>query len=193
MQKTVVQFDEICGIYQETEKGLDKTVTAVIKFLQEKGETIATAESCTGGMLSELLTRVPGASNVFELGLVTYAARMKTKLLGVSAEDVDRFGVVSETVASEMLAGLKMQSGADVCISVTGLAGPDGGTPKQPVGTVFLGVLYRDGQWIFPLKLWQLGLKERQTIRRGTAVFAFGITKYLLMGGLPCRKRNQLH
>lgn len=193
MQKTVVQFDEICGKYQEMEKGLDKTVTAVVECLRKKGETIATAESCTGGMLSELLTRVPGASNVFELGLVTYAARMKTKLLEVPAEDIDRFGVVSETIASEMLTGLKKQSEADICISVTGLAGPDGGTPQQPVGTVFLGILYNNCQWIFPLKLWQLGLAERQAIRRGTAVFAFGLTKYLLMGGLPCRKRKELH
>ncbi|MFR6588014.1 MAG: CinA family protein [Ruminococcus sp.] len=102
---------------------------------------MATAESCTGGLLSQLITSVSGASRVFELGICTYAERMKTKFLGVPAELIAGKGVVSAEVAIAMAHGLRQQSDAALCLSVTGIAGPGGGTPEQPVGTVYVGML----------------------------------------------------
>ena len=136
MAYTLIDEKKVCRIYQDTEKALDKTLAHIVQLLDGEHQTIATAESCTGGMLSQMITSVPGASHVFELGLCTYAERMKTRLLGVPAELIAAHGVVSAEVAAAMVQGLRRQSDADLCLSVTGLAGPGGGTPEQPVGTV---------------------------------------------------------
>ncbi|MCD7959678.1 MAG: nicotinamide-nucleotide amidohydrolase family protein [Ruminococcus sp.] len=191
-QNFVIDSRKMRQFYQETEKALDKTISNVVQLLDREGKTIATAESCTGGLLSQLLTSVSGASRVFELGLVTYAASMKTKLLDVPKSLIERYGVVSTKVALAMLEGLHKQSGADVCLSVTGLAGPSGGTPKQPVGTVYLGL--RVGKWqsVVPLELWHFGLKTRDEIRQGTAICAFGLVQWCLMEESVCRKKKKL-
>ena len=118
---------------------LDKMVTSVVELLRRKGLTISSAESCTGGLLSELITSVPGASEVFEIGLCTYSVKMKNKMLGVPLEIIEEYGVVSCETARAMTEGLKKVSGADVCVSGTGIAGPCGGTPDVPVGTVCYG------------------------------------------------------
>ena len=123
---------------------LDKTTANVVKLLECRGLTIATAESCTGGLLSELITSVSGASAVFELGICTYSERIKTEFLGVPAATIRDFGVVSEQTALSMVRGLKQRSGADVCVSVTGVAGPSGGTAETPVGTVYIGFDVRE-------------------------------------------------
>ena len=118
---------------------LDKLVTNVVELLIRRGISVSTAESCTGGLLSELITAVPGASQVFELGICTYSERIKSRFLGVSPETLRQYGVVSRETALEMVIGLKKVSGADICVSVTGIAGPGGGTAETPVGTVFIG------------------------------------------------------
>jgi len=163
-----------------TEK-LDKSVANVVKLLERKGLTIATAESCTGGLLSELITSVSGASAVFELGICTYSERIKTEFLGVPAEVIQEFGVVSEQTAMSMVRGLKKCSGADVCVSVTGIAGPSGGTAQQPVGTVYIGFDICGRQFVRLPELWKLDDTSREHIRRSAAAFAFDTIEKTLM------------
>jgi nicotinamide-nucleotide amidase len=113
---------------------------AVVQLLRERNLTLATAESCTGGLIANRITDVPGASMVFTHGFVTYANSAKTSLLGVSADDLAADGAVSESVARQMAEGALRASGADIAVAVTGIAGPDGGTPEKPVGTAWIGV-----------------------------------------------------
>ena len=112
----------------------------VVRMLTERNMTLATAESCTGGLISCRVTDVPGSSAVFTHGFVTYANEAKFKLLGVSSADLDAHGAVSETVARQMAQGALTNSGADIAVAVTGIAGPDGGTAEKPVGTAWIGL-----------------------------------------------------
>jgi nicotinamide-nucleotide amidase len=112
----------------------------IVRLLTERKQTLAVAESCTGGYISHRITNVPGASAVFSAGLVTYANEAKQKFLGVSAETLAHHGAVSEAVAREMAEGALRAARSDYSIAVTGIAGPGGGTPEKPVGTVFIGV-----------------------------------------------------
>ncbi len=111
---------------------------ATLDSCARHGKTLVTAESCTGGGIAAALTAVPGASNYFRGGWVSYSNTMKTTQLGVDADIIERHGAVSDAVARQMLAGALRQSGADVGVAVTGIAGPDGGTPDKPVGSVWL-------------------------------------------------------
>jgi nicotinamide-nucleotide amidase len=106
----------------------------------QRGLTVATAESCTGGLVSARITSVPGSSAVFSGGVVSYANEAKRDLLGVPQELLGRVGAVSAECAEVMAAGVRERLKADVAVSVTGIAGPGGGTPQKPVGLVYLGV-----------------------------------------------------
>jgi len=161
---------------------LDKMVTNVVKLLKQNGLTVSTAESCTGGLISELITSVPGASSVFELGLCTYSERIKNEFLGVPESEIKKYGVVSNRVALSMVRGLKSRSGADVCISVTGIAGPDGGTEETPVGTVYIGFDIMGMQFVGLPNLSGLADKSRRNIRYASAAFAFETIEKALMG-----------
>ena len=112
--------------------------------LMEQGLTLSSAESCTGGMFASTMTDIPGISQCFDRGLVTYSNQAKMEELGVSAGTLEKFGAVSEETALEMVEGLKRVSGSDVCISVTGIAGPGGGSEEKPVGLVYIGFSYGD-------------------------------------------------
>ena len=114
-----------------------KSASEVISRLQ--GRTLATAESCTGGAIGAMLTAVPGASKVFRGGVISYCNEIKEKLLGVSGEVLSFYGAVSAPVAEAMAKGAREALNADIAVSVTGLAGPDGDEYGNPVGTVFIG------------------------------------------------------
>lgn len=123
-------------IYGEDDETLPSQIT---KWLREKGMKVAFCESCTGGYISKTITDIPGASDVFDCGIVTYSNDMKTRLVGVSPAALKEKGAVSEEVASQMAKGIRSVAGADIGISVTGIAGPDGGTEEKPVGLVYMG------------------------------------------------------
>jgi nicotinamide-nucleotide amidase len=112
----------------------------VVRLLTERKETLAVAESCTGGHIANRITDVPGASAVFLGGCVTYSNEVKQNLLGVSAETLAKHGAVSEAVAREMASGARARLNADYALATTGIAGPDGGTAEKPVGTVFIAL-----------------------------------------------------
>ena len=115
-------------------------VRLVVRKLMERKLTIASAESCTGGMFGAAMTDVPGVSAVFDSSLVTYSNEAKIRELGVRPETLEQYGAVSEQTAREMAEGVRRVSGADIGVSVTGIAGPDGGTEEKPVGTVYIGL-----------------------------------------------------
>jgi nicotinamide-nucleotide amidase len=108
------------------------------------GRTIALAESCTGGLVAAALTEIPGSSVVFGSGFVTYSNDAKIKMLGVNEDILDTFGAVSVAVAWAMALGALKKSGADIAVAISGVAGPDGGTEKKPVGTVVFAVAEKD-------------------------------------------------
>lgn len=122
----------------------EELAQVVADRLMEQGLTLSSAESCTGGMFASTMTDIPGISQCFDRGLVTYSNQAKMEELGVSAETLEKFGAVSEETAREMVEGLKRVSGSDVCISVTGIAGPGGGSEEKPVGLVYIGFSYGD-------------------------------------------------
>lgn len=117
---------------------------ALFSLLKEKNITFATAESCTGGLIAKTLTDIPGSSQVFLGGVVSYANSMKENILGVKSETLRSFGAVSEETALEMARGVVNITGCDYGLSVTGIAGPDGGTEEKPVGTVFIGLVSKE-------------------------------------------------
>jgi len=116
----------------------------IVRFLNEHNMMITTVESCTGGLIAARLVNVSGASNVFSEGYVTYSEDAKTKMVGVNPETIKKYNVVSEEVAYEMASGGAKTANADVAVSVTGVAGPLGGTKDIPVGTICIGVYYKN-------------------------------------------------
>ncbi len=116
---------------------LDELVLALWQRLRERGQRLCTAESCTGGGMAHVLTEIPGSSEWFECGWVTYSNESKTRLLGVPSDLIKRWGAVSEAVAAAMARGALEHSAADLAVAVTGIAGPGGGTADKPVGLVW--------------------------------------------------------
>lgn len=113
--------------------------TAAVQLLKDCGLTITCAESCTGGLLSGRIINVPGVSDVYQAGFITYSNKAKHKLLGVRNSTLKKYGAVSPQTAREMAAGAARVTKSDVALAVTGIAGPDGGTPEKPVGLVYIG------------------------------------------------------
>ena len=172
------QFYDILGdaVYGEDSNDLEHTL---VQVLTEKGLTVATAESCTGGLVSQRITQVPGASEVFGFGFCTYANEAKHKLLGVQNELLKTVGAVSSQVASQMAVGAARVSGADIAVSLTGIAGPGGGTPEKPVGLVYVAACRGDD--VYVAKLLQ-GNRDRQSIRIGSANRALDMARRLALG-----------
>ena len=114
--------------------------SVVLDLCVAHGDTIAVAESCTGGLLGARLTEIPGSSRVVLGGVIAYTNAIKEQELGVSADDLEQFGAVSEPVAVQMARGVRGMTGATIGVGITGIAGPDGGTPEKPVGTVWIAI-----------------------------------------------------
>ncbi len=114
--------------------------TQIVRLLVERKQTLALAESCTGGYIAHRITNVPGASAIFTGGLVTYSNAAKERFLGVRGETLEKHGAVSEPVAREMAEGARRACGTNYAVAVTGIAGPGGGTADKPVGTVFMAL-----------------------------------------------------
>lgn len=119
---------------------IDSLMTNLGTMLIEKGLTVATAESCTGGLLAHYLTGISGSSSYFMGGVVAYSNRIKQEVLGVEEETLAQFGAVSEQTAQEMASGIQARFHTDIGLSTTGIAGPTGGTPEKPVGLVWIGI-----------------------------------------------------
>jgi nicotinamide-nucleotide amidase len=161
------------ALFAEDERAVEGIV---LDAARSRGFTIATAESCTGGLVSARLTSLPGSSDVFVGGLVAYDDRIKLDGLGVPAEVLERHGAVSAETAAAMAAGVRTAIGADVGVSVTGVAGPGGGTPQKPVGLVYLHAETPDDSHGVELRL----PGARDAIRRRAAASALHLLRRLL-------------
>jgi nicotinamide-nucleotide amidase len=159
----------------------EELAAAVGRLLRESGRTLALAESCTGGMIAALVTEIPGSSEYFLGGLVSYSNRAKEEMLGVSAETLRRHGAVSEESAREMARGARARFGADLAAAVTGIAGPDGGSPEKPVGTVFFALAALDGGEIARRRLL---VGDRATVRRTASSHALEMIRRELAGAV---------
>jgi nicotinamide-nucleotide amidase len=164
----------------------DELEDVIVRLLTERKQTLAIAESCTGGCIANRITNVPGASVVFLAGLVTYSNEAKRKFLGVSAATISKHGAVSEAVAREMAEAARRKARADFALSVTGIAGPSGGTVKKPVGTVFIGLstgqLTTVEQFFNPY--------DRETFKQTTSQQALNILRLALGWGSILRLRS---
>lgn len=157
----------------------DSLEEVVVQALAQRGQTVATAESCTGGLLSQRITSVPGASAVFAYGACTYANEIKEKMLGVRHETLEQYGAVSPETAAEMARGVRAAAGADFGVGITGIAGPDGGTPEKPVGLVYVAAC--DAENVYVEKLVITG-RPRETVRACSAHHALEIVRRLSLG-----------
>lgn len=155
---------------------------AVVSHLAAQGLKAAAAESCTGGLIAKRITDVPGSSRVFEFGWVTYADRAKTEMLGVPAEVLERHGAVSQPVVTAMAEGALARSGADAAVAVSGVAGPGGGTPEKPVGTVWLAWAFRNGETVTEMMFYP---RDRESFRQM-------VSQKALIGFLAARRREPI-
>lgn len=144
---------ELLQLFRDKNINPDLLESMVVEKLTMKNKKVATAESCTGGLLSKRITEVSGASNVFDCGICSYSNEIKHKILGVKQETLDILGAVSAETAMQMAEGVMKISGADIGVSTTGIAGPTGGTPEKPVGLVFLGVCTKEASYSIKLML----------------------------------------
>jgi len=129
----------------QSETALEVTVG---ELLRQRGMTLAVAESCTGGLVGHRITNVPGSSDYYEGSITAYSYEVKELVLGVRHDTLYRYGAVSEQTAREMASGVRRAFRADVGLSVTGIAGPGGGTPEKPVGLVYIALAAPDGEWV---------------------------------------------
>lgn len=139
----ILKMKELIGKYIYSTDN-EELVEVVAKKLLKDNITISCAESCTGGLFAAKITEIPGISVIFDRGLVTYSNLSKIEELGVKEETINTYGAVSQETAEEMAQGLSHVTGSKLCISVTGVAGPDGGTEEKPVGLVHMAIVYKD-------------------------------------------------
>lgn len=140
MNFTIITEEDFLKSLEENNIEFLSLPRLLINRLGEKRMKVAVAESCTGGLISKLLTDEPGVSEVFDCGVCSYANCIKEKILGVNADTLKTLGAVSPEVAAQMAQGVRELASAQLGISTTGIAGPTGGTPQKPVGTIFIGI-----------------------------------------------------
>jgi nicotinamide-nucleotide amidase len=163
-------------VYAVGDEGMEETVGGL---LRERGLTLAVAESCTGGLIGHRITEVPGSSEYFLMGVVSYSNDAKERLLGVRPETLRDHGAVSTRAAEEMAEGIRRLSGADLGLSTTGIAGPGGGSPDKPVGTVCVGLAWEGGTWS---RRYDLGERSRDWVKGMTAQVALDRVRRWLLG-----------
>ena len=154
-----------------------ETAEKLVKLLKKKNLTVTTAESCTGGMVAAKIINVPGASDVFDQGYITYSNKSKRKILDVSKATLKKYGAVSEQTAREMALGGVLAADADACVAVTGLAGPDGGTEEKPVGLVYVSCCMKDEVIVEECHF----NGTRQEIREHAAVTALDLLRRMII------------
>lgn len=164
------------AVYGEDSRALEHIVG---DLLRAKGLRLVTAESCTGGLIGEMITSVAGSSDYYDRGVVTYSNAAKTELLGVDPEIIARHGAVSHETCHAMAQGAKERSGADIAIAVTGIAGPGGGSPEKPVGTVYIGIAVPEGSVSGRFSL----PGDRSQVRKRAAMNALNIVRIYLLHG----------
>ena len=157
----------------------DRLEEVVIRMLAAAGQTVATAESCTGGFIAHRLTNVSGASAVFPVGNVTYSNESKMRLLGVRAETLQTLGAVSEETCRQMAEGARQRGGVDYAVSATGIAGPTGGTAEKPVGLVFIGLASPTGTTVERHHF----LLDRETFKQLVSQYALDLLRRKLLPG----------
>jgi len=150
-------------------KEIEDAARLVFNLCLERHLKVATAESCTGGLIAGALTEIAGSSAVFERGFVTYSNEAKMEILGVRAETLDKFGAVSEETVRQMAEGALARSRADIAVSVSGIAGPSGGTPEKPVGLVWFGLAVKGREALAESRVFPGG---RSDVRRATVLHA---------------------
>lgn len=164
------------SVYAE---GMDETIAhVVLGMLKARGETVSFAESCTGGLLAGALVDLPGASDVFNEGYITYSNEAKRRILGVRAETLETKGAVSAECAKEMALGARRASGADYALSVTGIAGPEGGTLEKPVGLVYIGLADKNGATAREFRFWG----DRTQVRTASVKNALNLLRLAMLG-----------
>ena len=144
-------------------------IKKIIDKLIKKNISIAVAESCTGGLIANTITEHSGVSKIFSYGIISYSNKAKSKYLSVSKTNLSKFGAVSKEVAEDMINGLYKNEKTQICISTTGIAGPNGGTKTKPVGLVYIGIKVNKNNYIFK-KIYK---GKRSDIQRKTRDFIF--------------------
>jgi nicotinamide-nucleotide amidase len=162
-------------LYSSADETLDSVAA---RLLIENNITVSTAESCTGGLIGQTLTNFPGISKVYAGGAVTYSNEAKVKSLGVREETLAKYGAVSSQTAREMAEGIRERLGTDISVSITGIAGPDGGTAEKPVGLVYIALASEKGTITKELRLWG----NRNRIRSVTALYVFDLIRRHILG-----------
>ena len=165
-----MNFAEDNKVVTET---IDIVTGSVVKYMLKKSMTVTAAESCTGGMFAETITSVSGASGMFKGSVCCYSEEMKKKILGVSAETLEKYTVYSQEVAGEMSLGAMKLFESDIAVGITGIAGPGGGTDEKPVGTVYVSVRDKERELVRDLRLYdEYEDPDRGMIRKLTTLKA---------------------
>ena len=164
---------------------LREDATRVLELCRARGLHVATAESCTGGLVAAALTEIPGSSDVVDRGFVTYSDEAKRAMLGVPAATLKRHGAVSAQTAKAMAAGALKNSRADLAVSITGIAGPGGGSKQKPVGLVHFAAASRDGRRIARKRLY--GKIGRRRVRLRSVIEALALLQLL---SRPARRKG---
>lgn len=148
-------------------------LTQIAEDLQKKGKTLATAESCTGGMIGMEITSLPGSSSYYLGGVISYANEVKNKVLNVPKEELENYGAVSSQVAKSMASGARKTIGADFAIATTGIAGPGGATKDKPVGLVYIGIATEDEVFAYR----NVFKGNRDEVRKQATITSFELLK----------------
>ena len=177
LAKYTKQLKKLLGEYYVSEDGRNLVQTTADLLIKSR-KTVSVAESCTAGMISAALTDIPGSSAYFTQGLVTYANEAKTDLLNVPQETLLEFGAVSEQTVGYMVENMRKQADTDFALAVSGIAGPDGGTPEKPVGTIFIGISGPDGTDVHK----HIFGTDRDINRQRAVYYAINYLRFKLLG-----------